>query len=283
MMSSLDQRILVYKSGTSSWTDYSIQLNDWNNSQNVTLTLDPGDYIYISSWLPFNHKYFKFQTVSATPRVPLIETNDMASWFPVADQLDHTAGMTKSGVLQFTRDRDGRWGKVTNNKRDIPVMSGVPTQVYDSYWTRISFPAGAITFTLSYIGQCFSTDADLTAEYPALRNAGLKTAWEPGKADWNDQHLLAACYIVKTLRQKRIIQSNEQLLDIATLRSPSLHKTAHIIWSGLGSKNYAAEIAATQKAFEDSLVMGSFQVDQDQDGIKGAGDRTATTRFMTRG
>jgi hypothetical protein len=283
MQSSLDQRILFYKANTTTWTDYSIQLNDWNNGKTVSLSMDPGDYLYISSFLPFNHKHFKLATPAVTARSPYIETNDLAQWFPVADQLDHTSGMTASGVIQFTRDRDGRWGRATNNKRNIPVMSGAPTQVYDSFWTRISFPAGAISFTASYIGQCFSSDTDLYAEYPALRNTGLLNAWQTGKADWNDQHLLSACYITKVLRQKNIIQSNEQLLDLATLKTPSVHKTAQIIFSGLGAKNYASDIAAAQKAFEDSLVMGKFQVDADRDGIKGPIDRTSTTLRMTRG
>lgn len=284
MMSSLDQRILFYKAGTTTWTDYSIQLNDWQNSQTVSLNMVPGDYIYISSWLPFNHKYLKLTTPSGTPRTPYIELNDGATWSPVIDQLDDTAGLARSGILQFTRDRDnGRWGKISNNKRDIPVMSAVTSVVYDAFWTRISFPAGSTSFTLSYIGQCFSTDAELYSEYPALRNTALKSAWESGKSDWSDQHLLAACYIAKELRQKGLIITNDQLLDVSILRSPAVHKTAHIIYSGLGAKNYAAEIAHTQKAFEDAMTMNRFQVDADKDGLKGGNDRLITNRRATRG
>lgn len=281
-MSSLDQRILFWDQSAASFTDHTIKLNDFSNSQTVTFTLDAGDYIYISSWLPFNHKYFKLSTVAVTGRDPYIEVNDLATWSPVADTLDYTTGMTATGVLQFTRDINKTWARVPNNKRDIPVMSTAPTTIYDQYWTRISFPDGSITFTASYIGQCFSNDTDLFGEYPQLRNSGLMTAWEQGKANWNDQHLLAATYIAKTLRQKGLIYSNEQLLDIASLRSASVHKTANIIWSGLGAKNYASEIAATEKAFENALTMDKFQVDKDMDGVKGTVDRVTTTRRMTR-
>jgi hypothetical protein len=281
MMSSLDQRILYFRAATSAWTDYTIALNTPDNGQTVALNMAAGDFLYISSFLPFNHKFLKFTTPSVSAVTPIIEVSDAAVWSPVADMLDHTGGMKQSGNLVFTRDRDKLWGRIGNNRRDMPVMATAPTQIYDSFWMRISF-ASPVSFTLSYVGQCFTNDTDLFAEYPALRPSGLMSGWKTGKVDWNDQHILAASYIAKVLRQRGIIDHRDQLLDLSSLSSPSVHKTAQIIYSGLGAKNYESEIRHAQAAFEAAMTMKNFDVDSDKDGRKGLSDRRVTTQRATR-
>lgn len=287
MMSSLDQRILFYRASNQSWTDHTIALNDPGNGLTAAFSMLPGDYVYISSFLPFNHKFFKVTTVAAITRAPYIEVCDLSSWYPVVDTMDHTSNMRNSGNLVFTRDPDKGWTRVQNSKRDITALSTAPATIHDSHWMRLSFPTSdpsptPITFTLEYIGQCFSTDSDLYAEYPALRASGLLSSWKQGKTDWNDQHTLAASYIAKTLRQRGIIENRDQILDIATLVSPAVHKVANVIFSGLGAKNYEKEIQATAAAFDKAMTQGMFQVDADKDGIKGIEDRRTTTRRATR-
>jgi hypothetical protein len=283
MMSTLDQRILLYTASGSTWTDLTLKLCDPTKNQTQAFSMSAGDCIYISSFLPFNHKYFKVTTAAGSTKPVKIETNDLSTWYEVADYLDQTRNMQESGNMQFTRDRDKGWGRVGKSK-EIPELASAPFQIYDSYWTRISFPTAVVplTFTLSYIGQCFSTDDDLLAQYPALRSTQLLTAWAAGKTSWLDQHLLAAGYIAKTLRQRNIIFSNEQLLDISTLVSAAVHKTAEIIYGGLGAKNYEKEIAITSARFEKAMKMDKFHVDSDMDGIKSVSDSIMTVSRMSR-
>lgn len=260
MQSNMDQRIFFYDSSLDVFSDLSIGLNDWKNSNTPSFTFEPGDYLYIASFLPFNHKFFMFSNPSPTIKVPKIEIlNAPSEWNEVVDQIDYTLGMRQSGVLQWTPNFDKNWGMVTDSSRDIPSLENGPT-VYDSYWMRISFPSVA-SFTLNYIGQRFSSDEDLFMEYPILQNPQILAGWKPGKTNWEDQHLLAAQYLAKEMRQRNIILSDNQILDIATLRSPSMHKTAHIIYSGLGARNYAEEIKLAAENFQRSMTQDKFRTD----------------------
>jgi hypothetical protein len=260
MNSNLDQRIFFYDASATSWTDYTVELNEWKNGKNVTLTFEAGDYLYISTFLPFNHKFFRFFTPSVANRPPRVQLlNAPSEWSSVVDTIDYTSGMRQSGVIQWTPNFDKNWGLVTDSSRDIDALSGGPT-VYDSYWMRMSF-AQTTTCTLSYIGQRFSSDYDLFMEYPLLQNQQILAGWETGKTNWEDQHLLSALYIAKDMRQRNIVLSDNQILDIASLRSPAVHKTAHIIYSGLGARNYAEEIKLAAENFNRSMTLDKWRTD----------------------
>lgn len=268
MQSNIDQRIMFYDLSLDSFTDYTIALNEWNNGRTATITMDPGDYIYLACFLPFNHKYFRFATGATAAETPLIEIlNAPNEWNPVVDQLDYTDGMQDNGVLQWTPDCEKSWGLVGDSSTEGgPAIAAAPV-IYGAYWMRISF-ANAVSFELEYLGQKFSADVDLYQEYPMLQQSTILSGWKVGKTTWDDQHLLAANYISKTLVQRGILFTNNQILDIATLRSPSVHKTAHIIYSGLGAKNYAAEIQLASNNFELAMTQDKFQVDTDANAIK---------------
>lgn len=260
MQSNLDQRIFFYDASVNTFTDHTVALNDWANNKTAALVFDTGDYLYISSFLPFNHKYFRFSVVSGSSRIPTIELlNSPAEWNEVVDKIDYTNGMQASGVIQWTPNWDKNWGMVSDSSRDIPALENGPV-IYDSYWMRLSYPVGS-TFTLSYIGQKFSTDTDLYMEYPLLQNTQILASWKTAKTDWDDQHLLAATYIAKTLKQRNIVLNDNQILDIATLRSPAVHKAAHIIYSGLGARNYAEEIKLAAQNFETAMTQDKFRTD----------------------
>ncbi len=277
MQSNLDQRIILYDASASTFVDLTIKLNEWNNLLTAPIIMDPGDYLYISTFLPFNHKYFKLSVISPTSEIPTMEVlNGPTDWSPVVDILDYTFGMTVSGVMQWTTDYDKGWGLISRSKVDVPSLSGGP-MIYDSYWMRISFATQAV-FTLEYIGQKFSSDADLYQEYPSLQSTSILTSWKTGKTTWDDQHLLAANYISKMLIQRNLIFTNNQILDIASLRSPSVHKAAHIIYSGLGARNYAEEIKMAEVNFDKAMTQDKFQVDTNSNARK---DRSEVTMMTT--
>lgn len=260
MQSNLDQRIFFYDNSADSWADHTVALNDWKNGKNVTLSFDSGDYLYIATFLPFNHKFLRFYTPSPTAQMPIVEIlNAPNEWNIVVDSLDYTGGMKQSGVLQWTPNFDKNWGMVPDSNRDINALFGGPT-VYDAYWIRLSFLMPT-TFSLSYIGQRFSSDYELFMEYPLLQNPQILAGWAQGKTDWEDQHLLAALYLAKEMRQRNIVFSDNQVLDIAMLRSPAIHKAAHIIYSGLGARNYAEEIKLAAENFQRSMTQDKFRTD----------------------
>jgi hypothetical protein len=278
MQSNLDQRIIFYDASVPSFLDCTVALNEWNNGKSLAFTFNTGDYLYISTFLPFNHKFFKLSVVSPLYKAPIVEVlNSPDEWSPVVDTLDYTAGMTASGVVQWTTDEEKGWGIISNSSAvNVPALTGGPV-IYDSYWMRISF-ATATQITLEYIGQKFTSDVDLFQEYPMLQQPTLIAGWKTGKTNWDDQHLLAATYISKIMVQRGILFTNNQILDIASLRSAAVHKTAHIIYSGLGAKNYASEIQLASNSFETAMTQGHFQVDTNANARK---DRQEVTRNST--
>jgi hypothetical protein len=260
MQSNIDQRVFFYDDSANSFTDLTVSINEWNNGKTVSLVMAPEDFLYIACFLPFNHKYFRFYTPSSALRSPTVEIlNAPSEWSPVVDSLDYTNGFQASGVLQYTPDYDKNWGLVSRSSTDITGFSSGPV-VYGAFWLRISF-ASAATFTLEYIGQKFSSDADLFQEYPMLQSQTILAGWKSGKTNWDDQHLLAANYISKTMIQRGLIYTNNQILDISTLRGPAVHKAAHIIFSGLGARNYAEEIKLAAENFDKAMTQDKFQVD----------------------
>jgi|SRR6478609_4680999 len=262
MQSNIDQRVLKYTLLTDSFSDLTAVVNEATSANSASVSMLPGDYLYVSAFLPFNHKFFKLTAgEEADPgAVPLIELlNAPTEWTAVVDQIDYTGGFSSSGVLQWTPNWDSNWGLVSQSNRDVPALQNGPV-VYQAYWLRISFP-DPIAFGMDYVGQKFSSDADLYAEYPMLNQTAILSGWKVGKADWEDQHILAATYIAKELIQRNLAVSKDQILDISTLRSAAVHKTAHIIYSGLGVKNYAENIAAALKAFELAMKQDKFGLD----------------------
>ena len=272
---------MLYTGGT--FTDITVQVNEWNNGKTAQIDLDPGDFIYIASFLPFNHKFLQFETPLEDPIAPIIELcAGRAEWNEVADQLDYTIGMTASGILQWTPQYDEKgWGIIGRSTTEVDALALAPV-IYHSYWMRISFPE-SVSFELKYIGQKFSSDVDLFEEYPNLRQTAILSGWATGKTDWDDQHLLAATYISKEMVQRGLIFTNNQILDISTLRNPAVHKAASIIYSGLGAKNYEAEIKLAAQNFETAMTQKIFQVDLNANAVKDRGEVIyATTSRATR-
>lgn len=282
MISNIDQRVFKYTALDQSWLDLTIAVNDPRNNSVAPLTMNPGDYIYVSAFLPFNHKFFKLSVSALVGVKPTIEIcNGFSAWSSVVDTLDYTAGMTTSnGVIQWTVDWDQTWGRVSRNRTDVLAMAGAPL-VYDAYWLRMSWPV-IHSFTLEYIGQIFSSDADLFAQYPVLQNSTIMQGWKAGKTDWLDQHILAASYISKELIQRNIILDQSQILDISTMRSAAVHKAANIIYSGLGAKNYSEEIKLSGSLFEQAMRMDKFQVDANANARKDVEEHTISTVRATR-
>lgn len=113
---------------------------------------------------------------------------------------------------------------------------------------------------LRYVGQKFCNDNDLFSMYPDLRNAALKRQWQPGKTDWNDQCIMASEIIGRDLRKANILWSKFQVVDYERLKAPAVHRTAAIIYRGLGQAWFEYEQNATA-AYNAEMKQGKFAID----------------------
>jgi len=275
------QRVFISDGGT--LTDVTLDLNDFREG-NASAALTTDDYIYIASERPFNSRYFKLTPYNAESATVSIEIWGSNGWFSAVDVVDETKGFNEDGYIRFNLDRDNRrsWTKQDDSKNVTDVGSQV--DVFEMYWLRVSFSTDLSgTTALRHIGTLFSSDDDLFSYYPDLRNSGLMAAWETGKADWIEQGFSAANEILRELRRKSITfgRAGFSLMDVGLYNEASIHKTAQIIYAGLG-ESFDAPEAKAAKAFREALDMTYHRVDVTGDGTLSQGEKKLRTGFTRR-
>jgi hypothetical protein len=280
------QRIIWDDNGT--LKDISRSLNDFRSSASVVVGFEAAnDAIYVGTELPFNTRYLKLGTANDLASAVSISVWDGNAWIPTKDVIDETKtsfsaaiSLAQSGQISFALDRDDRgWGS-EQDSNDIPDLAG--TFIYDLFWTKWTWSADwKNTTSLSYVGSLYSTDNDLSTFYPDLMNIDLMDAFETGKTTWLEQGFSAAEAIERELRSKSIIMRREQLFDWSLLLEASVHKTAEIIYGGLGSAyNEAKKLAA--ESYIKSINLKYFETDRNGDGVLSPVEQRHSQTFFTR-
>jgi hypothetical protein len=208
---------------------------------------------------------------------------DNGDWRPAVDVIDFTEvsgkSLNQNGYIRFLRDIDRAWPRV-HESFEISELAG--TVIYDMYWMRIKFDADLSTNTaIKFIGNKFSADAALYSQYPDLNQPALLTLYATGKENWDEQHFIAANCIVNDLKQRKMIISQDQVLDPWAFELVSVHKVAEVIYGGLGDayqNNKKAAHEAYQMTFNESVK--SFNLDVSADGTLSRGEQIVT--FGTR-
>lgn len=276
------QRVLF--SDNTVLSDITISVNDFDEYLVTPAIVAAQDAIYIGSKMPFNHKWIELGTVNAVASVVSVSLWNNSAWEAAVDVIDYTAlsGATfgRSGVIQFTTNIEtGGW---TRERLSADVTGIASLAIYDMYWAKLTFSVNLTAgMTLKYIGQRFSRDIDLFAEYPDLNNTALMTAWEAGKTSWSDQHALAADYIEQRLISANIIISQNQIMDWLLFKPASVHKTAEIIYGGFGP-SMAENRKAARENFDKSININYFNVDKSGDGDLSSFEKAQTTQEMSR-
>jgi len=270
--------------------DKTIELNDFRTGSLVFDYVTVDDILYIGSDLPFNSQYFDLSTVNAVAAVVSVDIWDGDSWNAAIDILDFTkvsgASLGRSGYVVFTPDLDNEPGwSIECDSEDITGLE--TTRIQDKYWARFKWDATLTPTTeIDYIGHKFSNDDELYSLYPDLNNTALLDAFAPGevsgtKTDWNEQTYQAAQDIIQDLWKRNIIWSDSQILDFQLFKEASMHKTAQIIYSGLGGSQ-RDEAAAALVKYDTSKNLGRYNTDVNRDGQLTPGEKSIRTAAMSR-
>jgi len=240
---------------------------EWSNPYSSTGAWDAKSYLYISSFLPFNHRYFDVATANDKAGTLSIDVWYNSAWTSVVDIVDKTRtsgiSLAQSGNIYFTIDKLKAWEQ-EDESSDITELS--TTNIYNAYWMRIGYDASVDSATvINYIGYKFCEDIDLYTYYPLFNNSGLKTQFKSGKTDWNDQTISASMAIVSDLKSRELIVSKNQLMDSSRYLSACVHKTAEIIYAGLGTAYRDDRIDAT-KQYTEAINACNFNIDTNGDG-----------------
>lgn len=263
--------------------DLSVSLADYQDQTETINFVSSEDYLYIGSYLPFNHKWFEITSANAQTATININIWDGDRWNPVVEILDQTkfggASMASSGIVRFTHDRDKSW-KREQDSFDVTGLEG--TEIYNMNWLRIGFSADLTpTFSLKYVGQKFSDDSDLYLYYPDLNQAALKSAFASGKTNWNDQAFSAARIIERDLSKKAALLSADQIIDYEYFIEASVHKVAQLIFYGLG-RSYLDLRDEAEKKYKECLNQTYLRLDVNGDGDLSGAERRYRQGFLRR-
>lgn len=275
------QRVLWNDAGTIA--DLTAALNNYRAvAEGIALAAD--DCLFIGSDLPFNHKYIEIETANdETAALTVAIWSGLGrGWQDAADLIDETeadgATLGQSGLVQWVPQSS--W--ILEDSSGVAGLEG--TKIYDMYWLRLEVSADLkVETAIKYIGHKFCDDADLVGLYPDLKNAGLKAAWASGKADWRDQIFDASEEIVRDLKRSGVIKSPAQLMDPELFRMACVHKSAEIIYRGLGGPRNIEMMREAHKAYKTALDMKYFNVDRSGDGRAQPQERYSGSGVLLRG
>jgi hypothetical protein len=258
--------------------DWTKELNSYHVGSKVFNYTTNQDALYIGSRLPFNHIYFKLKelnAVSATMTVQYWNNN----WENVVELRDETAGLTQSGFVTFTPDRDSSW-TMENESEDVTGLSTV--QVYDKYWVKITFNATLTNTTeISWLGQIFCDDYDLGAEYPELTRQNTYMAFQNGKISWEEQCVKASEILSQDLIDKQIIEDKAQILNKEDYKNAAVCKVAELIFNAFGD-DYIDQRQRAREEYQLRLSKKIHRVDLNQNAVEDISERKNTSGWLNR-
>lgn len=279
----INSRVILNKNGV--LTDLTLPLSDYHSNTAVT-HIDTGtDFLYVGSDLPFNHRYFMVSVENNQSATISIDLWSGDGWTPAIDILDDTINtghpLGKSGIISWTPDPDkSSWSY--DDTDEMPNSGLQSLKIKGLYWARLKWSDSLrSTMALQYIGHKFSEDADLYVEYPEFSSVNFKHAFKAAKSDWNEQHLLAAEYVIQDLRTINVIRQGDQILDWRRFKNASIHKTAEIIFKAFGD-DYSDNLVQAKRDYKDALQQKYYNVDKDENATLTDQEKLAATEFLTR-
>ena len=266
--------------------DLSRTLNNFMSGTQVIDFVAADDKLYIGAEVPFNHRYIHVSVVNDQASVVSVDLWDGDEWVPCVDIQDGTdvggVSLARSGILRWSTPENSSWMK--EESTEDMTGSGISTlKVFGMYWARISFSGDLKNTTaLKYVGHKFSEDEDLNGYYPDLNRSTVKTAFQQGKTDWMEQHVIAAEEVFRQLFNQRQAWSKSQIWEPENFTQAAVHKVAEIIYTSFGDEYEGRRDDARAKfkeSMSDAIAKG---VDVDEDGHYDDEERVGYTASFVR-
>lgn len=273
---------VFFKSG-STVSEITKKVNRYKEEA-YAMTMTTSDYLYLSTDFPMNHFFIKLGSVVNLITTDIdIEYWDGREWKSTVHINDYTEAFKQTGFIEFTPDRDFSWAMDDTNGKGSNDITGLESiTVYDQFWIRISVNANLTSaIELEYIGNLFSDDSDLYAEFPIFNSSEFLECFETGKTTWEEQHVKAADLIIQDMIRRNIIISPEQILDRNILMPASVQKVAEIIFNAFG-KDYVDQLERARNEFRLRMDLSKFVIDDNSNGIKDAKEMGVNQGWLSR-
>lgn len=249
----------VFFSDNGILSDLSQKLDDYKIGDSSLVIKAAEDSLLIGAYYPFNSKFFKIGAASSAVSVPSVQYwSGSNGWADSVEVIDETGGFKASGFISWTPDKDKGW--MREDSDEIALLTG--KVIYDLFWMKISFSADC-TVTLDWIGELFSNDNDLGAEFPDLMRTQTLTSFETGKTSWEHQHVIAGKVLIDDLKSKKIISHKEQILDRKEFTLAAVQKCASIIYSSFGD-DYIDNKKECDIEYKKRIDKDIYNIDKDE-------------------
>jgi hypothetical protein len=273
---------VIYKDN-SVLSDFSSSLSDYISNSKTLPFVAAEDALYIGSDYPFNHRWVEVSTANDQASTISVSLWNGTSWHAAVDLIDQTSvggvSLSQSGIVAWGPDRNSSWQRAESTE-NISELSSL--KLYRLYWAKITFSGNLkATTALKYVGYKFSSDEDLTSEYPQFLSTALKSSYKSGKTDWSEQAFKAGEYVLEHLRNKGTIASPNQILDWRQFRTASVHKTAKILFGGMGD-DYIDQAIEAERAFNKAMEIRFPILDRNLNATEDDEEKQIDVRYMTR-
>ena len=257
-------------------TDLSIALGDYRSGA-YAMTYVAGQKVYVGTSAPMNSLWIDLSTVAVIATgAPVVEVWFNQAWVSAVDIIDETTAMTVSGRISWTLDLFSGW-----DYEQLSTSVGLAnTSIFNRYWLRLSWPNN-FAATMGFLGQKFSGDLSFASTYPDLMQSAILTGFKAGKTNWNEQHFMAAEFIVKDLRRRNIILKRGQIMDWTVFEEASNHKVAEIVYQAFGAP-YKDQAMEARKRYEIEMNTRTYVIDLTMDGHITDDEAQNKSGWMTR-
>ncbi len=234
----INQLQILLRDNISKLVDLTHKVTDIDDS-GITLSLTSSKELFIGSNFPFLSMYFglgtNLNTVESAMTVSVWNGSDFIDFPRMEDGTsdDTPATLAQSGIVRLiSKDT------ITPNRDHSRNVDGIEVDGwYDYYWTRFKFDATLDDVDLKFVGVLFvESDEELYRFYPVLRDQKYRTifAGNSSKTTWLDERIIASDLLCSEVIKRGRIQSGFQFIDTRTIKEAAIHKTAELIFRGLG-------------------------------------------------
>lgn len=263
----LNNRVFTFDG--SSLTDVTIEANNFN-SGDITLPSDPDAAIYIGSDFAFNARHIEVVTANATATAPTVRLWDGDTFEEAVDIVDDTAVagacLGKSGRVSYVLPKGNAWkrddtDRITQSGSDLSSLN-----IFDLFWAKLTWSAALDVGTaIRFVGIKFSDDEGLADFYPELlKSKALLAFGNPAsRTTWDDIHVRAASAVIRELKRRNLIASENQILRAEQFEEAAIHKTAEIIFNAFGDNRKDNAVRA-KKYFTEAIDQTRFDLDKNE-------------------
>jgi len=252
----VNRRVTRFVLNTSEVTDKLVSAN----GADYVLALQTTDALYLGYTGPFASRYFQVGVANSVVSTISIQYWNGTSFEDVDDVVDQTS----SGGIAFAQSGFISWV----NKGDWKARSlpGIDLDV-ELFWVKLSVSVNLSgTTALKSVLNVFSDDTILRAYFPEL--VSDSNYLPSGKTNFLDQHIAAKDLIVLRLKQRKLIQSESQIIDPNDVAIASVYAAAMLILQPIAtSPDSQALLESARKGFDSEISKVTFAVDVDGDGI----------------